>query len=295
MLSNSRLIHAKSILATFLTGICALLFAPELVLAQTEQTSSLNNEQRTLQQLIDALPHQNIVWLDTEKSGIGRYDVAIDPFQMVVLVLSEHNQRLDSPELISTMHEQLPLFGWNILSIALPVEAPTTNGMSQASRAEDTSGSNAQTSGSEAGDSSPTPSPDIKTSDKTNQRLDAAISFLKQQQTKSIAIFASEKRLQEAFDTAIKHKEFVSGLVLWQAEEISYSPEDLKQLSDSKVSILDIAPMALNNTQMALRKKHFAQAGIQQHYRLISLPEHAPLESSVKRIRQWLKSEFRLR
>lgn len=265
-LFHSRLFHANNAIL----GVFALLsLAIDAASAKAQPASVVG------QQLINALPAQNIVWLDNEKTAIGRYDTAIDPFQVVIFAFSEQDQRVDSPGLISAMHNQLPLMGWSILSIGLPNKEPVRETSEGAAEENDT----ANTA--------------FAIQQVSTDKINLAVDYLKSQQTQSVAIFASNKRVREAFNSSIKHKDFVSGLILWQVDEVRFSPEDLNKLKESKVSILDIAPSSLNNTQLALRKKHFAQAGIQQHYRLITLPDSAPADSSVKRIRHWLKKEFK--
>jgi len=260
---NNRLIHYRQLRICLLVALWTLVLHP--VSAQTQPKSQpdldstlpdkkVADTRQINQQIIDALPDQNIVWLDQDKTVIGRFDVAVGPLQMAVLAFSNNARKLDTPEILDTMHDQLPLHGWNILSIALPTEA----------------------SGN----------PD------TSKRTEMAVDYLKRQQAKSIAIFAGERQIRQAFETTIAYREFVSGLVLWQVDDISFSPEELKKLNESKISILDIAPPQADRNELAQRKKNFAQAGIQQHYKLIVLPEFVPGDTSVKRVRHWLEHEF---
>lgn len=265
---NSRLIHYRQLhrqlriclLVVLWTTVFSPAFAqPAQSNSQTETDSTTQDKKaagnhQLNQQLIDALPDQNVVWLDQDKTVIGRFDAAVDPFQMAVLAFSDNMQKLDTPEILDAMHNHLPLHGWSILTITLPTETPGN--------------------------------PDI------SKRPEVAIDYLKGQQAKSLAVFAGTGQIRQAFETTIAYSDFVSGLVLWQVDDIGFSPEELKKLKESKISILDIAPLQANSNELAQRRKNFAQAGIQQHYKLIALPEFIPGETGVKRIRHWLEHEF---
>ena len=115
---NSRLIHA-AVLQLLL--VCSLFTQAQEGEETSNPASAAIAAPNPLQALFDAEQQQGLTWLGDKNAFIGRYSPATTPFQMAILGLYKNADRLDEPAVLNALHNTLPLQGWQVLSLLLPL------------------------------------------------------------------------------------------------------------------------------------------------------------------------------
>ena len=269
----------------------------------TSQRLSPENTQMT--ELAALLEPADLLWLgEAEQRFISLYRPALTPSQMALVLLPDSPYKLSQHNFMTALYHQLPEHGWSTLNIAIPeitIPAPqfnaSANSPADESGAADAS-AEASTEGNAGDDAENNQNedagkPKANRAETTLSRIDLSTAFLKSNDIKAAALVAENHSGQLAIAAAIAQKDFASGLVLWKVDAEQLDKDQLKQLLDSRITILDIVDYQISAAEKAQRIRLFKMAGFNDDYRLIVSPAgRAGIAHSQQRVRHWLETSF---
>lgn len=268
------------------------------------QTAIVNPQQLQMQELAAKLNPSELFWLgENDDTFIALYRPALKPSQMAVILLPDSLHKLVQQNVLKTLYTELPEKGWSTLHIALPttLEKPTLTvdvNKDSEPNAETSAEDTANTKQDEAIENPPVKEDTFadrkKAVDRAAlKRIGSGINFLLEKDAKAITLVAENLSAPWSIATAIQEKDRISGLVLWQVNDAQFDQELLKELSDSRITILDIVDQSVPAEAKAQRIRRFKLAGFEDDYRQITSP-YGPIgiEHSQRRVRQWLETGF---
>lgn len=289
---HSRLIHACAIFLLAVDPISAQ--QADNAGSETTARTVPPTEQQHIQLFMSALDDGEAIWIgEEEQATAGLYRQANKPYQMAVVTLASHENQLLDKHFFKTLYSELPLQGWSALGILLPAEAPTPalpersigpGGRISEQAEEDKNNAGNQAEGAE------TDEPD----NTSTLRIKAATQYLTDNGAQSITLVADETNISHAIDASIDQADVISGLVLWQIDRAAIDKEQLKKLKESRISLFDVVNHHNGKAEQVERRRLFEQADFIDDYKQVVVPAgDAGIAHSSRRLRQWLKTEFR--
>lgn len=319
--------HSNSILIHLVMLICLSLSYTSLLHAQEQADEAADIEKvmpnkkaarqiSQLEQMIAMeaeLKSSETTWIgDDEQRFISLYRPALTPSQMAIILLPDSLHKISQPNLMLTLYKELPLVGWSTLNIAMP-EALEVAPLIKTFKPSTPSESTEQTSEETASDPAINPDTEDKTTDASGENEDsnepaaeendkensalnrviASSEFLQSKDIQAVTFVAENLTTKTAIEASLQQKDRVSGLVLWQVDLSELPMEQLKKLSESRITLLDIVYYDISPEEKTERIRLFKMAGFDNDYHLITSPYgQAGFAQSQRRVRQWLESSF---
>lgn len=268
------------------------------------ETATIDPQYLQMQAFAKQLDPAELSWLgDDDKAFIALYRPALKPSQMAVVLLPDSLHKLVQYNILRELYTELPEKDWSTLHIALPalIEKPAmaadinevTDVDSNTAPADNTNSEEAETAQDEAVEESSFADREKALGESALARIDLGTKFLLENDAKAITLVAENLTAKWAITAAIQQKDNTSGLVLWQVDDAQLDEKLLKELAESRITLLDIVDQNMHSKAKAQRIRRFKMAGFEDDYRLITSPYgRAGIEQSQRRIRQWLETGF---
>lgn len=243
----------------FCLALCGLLITPAL--AQNDEPSDTTNAAANVtqsndsssQSTLDLYDLDDIFYLDEDNNPfIARYQSAIEPSGLGVLLLPDENRELLNASIFFESYRLLSSLRWNTLGIFLPdVERPPAAAMPNAADANAGNGENP--------DQPELIQPEQQPVSEDLRRLNIAADYLARESSE-LAVIVGDRHQLTVLEDLAKREEIIA-IVLWRSEIDSSYSELLKTLSKRGIKILDIIADTHSAEWQRERKLLFKRAG----------------------------------
>lgn len=268
------------------------------------ETATIDPQYLQMQAFAKQLDPAELSWLGSDdKSFIALYRPALKPSQMAVILLPDSLHKIVQHNILRELYTELPEKDWSTLHIALPalIEKPAmaadineeTDIDANTAPADSTNSEQGETAQDKAVEEGSFADREKALEESALERIGLGAKFLLENDAKAITLVAENLTAEWAITAAIQQKDNTSGLVLWQVDDAQLDEKLLKELAESRITLLDIVDQNMQSKAKAQRIRRFKMAGFEDDYRLITSPYgRAGIEQSQRRIGQWLETGF---